>query len=67
MFDTRLLSVLVCPKTKEPLLYDEAKQELICRASALAYPIRQGIPCLLEEEARPLTPDEILGDDSHVR
>ena len=60
MLDKKLLSILVCPVTKAPLEYVEAKQELICRASGLAYPIRDGIPVMLESEARQLTVDEKL-------
>src|SRR4029079_9712685 len=52
--DPRLLEILVCPRTKTSLLYDEARQELISRAASLAYPIRDGIPIMLEEEARQL-------------
>ena len=61
MLDKKLLSILVCPVTKAPLDYDEPKQELVCRASGLAYPIRDGIPVMLESEARQLTADEKLG------
>lgn len=61
MLDKKLLSILVCPVSKAPVEYDEAKQELICRASGLAYPIRDGIPVMLESEARLLTTDEKLG------
>ena len=57
--DKRLLDILVCPVTKAPLVWDEAKQELLCKASRLAYPVRDGIPVMLEEEARPLSDDEI--------
>jgi uncharacterized protein len=53
--DPRLLEILVCPVTKGPLEYDVQKQELISRAAKLAYPIRDGIPIMLPEEARPLT------------
>jgi len=53
--DPRLLEILVCPVTKGPLEYDAEKQELISRAAKLAYPIRDGIPIMLPEEARPLT------------
>ncbi len=56
--DKKLLDLLVCPVTKAPLVYDKATQELRCKASRLAYPIRDGIPVLLETEARPLTEDE---------
>ena len=58
--DTRLLELLVCPVTKGPLTYDRDKQELASRSARLAYPVRDGIPILLENEAR--TPsDEELG------
>ena len=52
--DPRLLEILVCPLTKATLDYDEARQELISRPARLAYPIRDGIPIMLEEEARRL-------------
>jgi uncharacterized protein len=52
--DPRLLEVLVCPLTKGPLHYDRAANELISRAAGLAYPIRDGIPIMLPEEARRL-------------
>lgn len=52
--DPRLLEILVCPLTKQPLVYDRAKNELISRAAGLAYPIRGGIPIMLPDEARPL-------------
>lgn len=61
MLDKKLLSILVCPVSKAPLEYDKTKQELICRASGLAYPIRDDIPVMLESEARQLTADEKLG------
>jgi uncharacterized protein YbaR (Trm112 family) len=54
--DPRLLEILVCPVTKEPLQYDRVKGELISRAAGLAYPIRDGIPIMLPEEARKLDP-----------
>ena len=57
--DPRLLEILVCPRTKTPLVYDQARQELISRAARLAYPIRDGIPIMLEEEARQLDDDEM--------
>ena len=60
--DKQLLSILVCPVTKAPLEYDREKQELVCKASGLAYPIKDGIPVMLESEARQLTVDEKLGD-----
>ena len=55
--DKKLLEILVCPLTKGPLIYDKAGQELISLAARLAYPIRDGIPVMLESEARAL-PDE---------
>tara|TARA_B000000557_G_C20368110_1_gene272549 strand:+ start:174 stop:365 length:192 start_codon:yes stop_codon:yes gene_type:complete len=61
VLDKKLLQILVCPVTKAPLDYDEAKQELVCKASGLAYPVKDGIPVLLEGEARQLTADEKLG------
>ena len=57
--DTRLLELLVCPVTKGPLEYDRAKQELISRSARLAYPVRDGIPVLLENESRTLTDEEL--------
>jgi uncharacterized protein YbaR (Trm112 family) len=56
--DKRLLDILVCPVTKAPLIYSKERQELICKASRLAYPIRDGIPVMLESEARRLGDDE---------
>ena len=58
MIDKKLLSILVCPVSKAPLEYDQDKQELICWASNLVYPIRDGIPVMLENEARPITEAE---------
>ena len=52
--DPKLLEILVCPLTKGPLEYDAEKQELISRSAKLAYPIRDGIPIMLAEEARKL-------------
>ncbi len=52
--DPKLLEILVCPVTKAPLEYDAAAQELISRQAGLAYPIRDGIPIMLADEARPL-------------
>ncbi len=52
--DPKLLEILVCPLTKGPLEFDSAKQELISRSAKLAYPIRDGIPIMLPEEARRL-------------
>lgn len=57
--DTRLLELLVCPVTKGSLEYDREKQELISRSARLAYPVRDGIPVLLENEARTLTDEEL--------
>ncbi|MGO9673578.1 MAG: Trm112 family protein [Methylocella sp.] len=51
--DPRLLEILVCPRTRTTLEYDAQNQELISRAAKLAYPIRDGIPIMLPEEARP--------------
>jgi hypothetical protein len=59
MMDPELLQILVCPVTKAPLTFDREKNELLCKASALAYPIRDDIPVLLEQEARHLTDDEL--------
>jgi len=56
--DKKLLDVLVCPVTKSSLQYDKDKQELIAVASGLSYPIRDGIPVMLESEARTLSADE---------
>lgn len=53
--DPKLLEILVCPLTKGRLDYDAAAQELISRGAGLAYPIRDGIPIMLADEARPLT------------
>ncbi|MEH6585687.1 MAG: Trm112 family protein [Halioglobus sp.] len=61
MIDKKLLSILVCPVSKAPLEYNQDKDELICKASGLAYPVRDGIPVMLETEARQLTADEKLG------
>jgi uncharacterized protein len=57
--DTRLLELIVCPVTKGPLEFDREKQELISRSARLAYPVRDGIPILLENEARTLSDDEL--------
>ena len=56
--DPKLLEILVCPLTKAPLRYDRAAQELISEEAGLAYPIRDGIPIMLVDEARPLRPEE---------
>ncbi|WP_428312205.1 Trm112 family protein [Hydrocarboniphaga sp.] len=57
--DKRLLDILVCPVTKAPLEWHADQQELWCRASRLAYPVRDGIPVMLEEEARTLADEEL--------
>ena len=57
--DTKLLELLVCPVTKGPLQLDRERQELHSRSARLAYPIRDGIPVLLEAQARPLTDSEL--------
>jgi hypothetical protein len=56
--DPKLLEILVCPVTKGPLVYDKQKQELISKSARLAYPIKDGIPVMLEDEARRLEPSE---------
>lgn len=56
--DPKLLEILVCPLTKGPLRYDEEHQELISEKAGLAYPIRDGIPIMLVDEARELDPEE---------
>ena len=57
--DIKLLERLVCPVTKGPLTYDRDKQELVSRSARLAYPIRDGLPVMLENEARTLTDEEL--------
>ena len=57
--DIRLLQLLVCPVTKGPLSYDRDRQELLSRSARLAYPVRDGIPVLLETEARILSDEEL--------
>jgi len=56
--DPKLLEILVCPVTKSTLIYDRDKQELVSRAAGLAYPIRNGVPIMLADEARPLSDAE---------
>jgi uncharacterized protein YbaR (Trm112 family) len=56
--DTKLLQILVCPVTKGPLIYNKGKNELISKSARLAYPIKDGIPVMLEDEARKLADDE---------
>jgi uncharacterized protein YbaR (Trm112 family) len=58
MLDSKLLDILACPLCKSPLKYDREAQELICRADRLAFPIHDGIPVMLEEEARTLSSEE---------
>jgi uncharacterized protein YbaR (Trm112 family) len=58
MIDKKLLDILACPLCKSPLIYDKSKQELICRADRLAFPIRDDIPVMLEDEARELSSEE---------
>ncbi len=57
--DSKLLELLVCPVTKGPLRFNAARDELLSRSARLAYPVRDGIPILLEQEARPLTDAEV--------
>lgn len=57
--DPKLLDILVCPVTKGPLIFDKAKQELISVQAGLAYPIKDDIPIMLEEDARQLSADEV--------
>jgi uncharacterized protein YbaR (Trm112 family) len=57
--DPKLLELLVCPVTKGHLHYDRSRQELVSRGARLAYPVRDGIPVLLEDEARTLGDDEL--------
>jgi len=57
--DNKLLDILVCPVTKGPLIYDKEKQELISVSAGLAYPVRDDIPVMLENEARVMTGEEL--------
>jgi uncharacterized protein YbaR (Trm112 family) len=57
--DKRLLEILVCPVSKAPLEWRADRQELWCRASRLAYPVRDGVPVMLEDEARTLADEEL--------
>ena len=57
--DKKLLDLLVCPVTKGPLIYNKASQELISKSARLAYPIRDDIPVMLEDEARELSDEEL--------
>ena len=70
--DKQLLALLVCPVSHAALVYNQNTQELVCRASGLAYPIRDGLPVMLETEARHLTAEEKLekkysGDELEYR
>ena len=56
--DPRLLEILVCPQSRSPLRYDRERQELISMQARLAYPVREGVPILLVDEARELRPEE---------
>ena len=58
IMDKKLLDILVCPVTKGPLIYDKKNQELISKSARLAYPIKDSIPVMLEEEARELSAEE---------
>ena len=64
--DSKLLNILVCPVTKGPLVFDKKNNELISKSARLAYPIRDGIPVMLQEEARKLSPDENINSDEAV-
>ena len=57
--DKKLLEIIVCPVTKGPLIYDKENQELISKSALLAYPIRNNIPIMLEEEARQISEEEM--------
>lgn len=59
MMDTKLLQILVCPVTKGSLIFNKATNELMSKSAGLAYPIKDGIPVMLEEEARKLTDEEL--------
>lgn len=58
LMDAKLLEILVCPLCKGPLVYKKGEQELVCKPCRLAYPIRDDIPVMLEDEARKLPPEE---------
>ncbi len=57
--DSKLLEILACPICKSPLVYDKSAQELICKADRLAYPVRDDIPVMLEDDARTLSSEEV--------
>ena len=65
--DTKLLELLVCPVTKGPLLWRPNQQELLSLSARLAYPVRDGIPVLLENEARPLSDAEIEAERNSLQ
>ena len=56
--NSKLLNILVCPVTKGPLIFNKETNELISKSARLAYPIKDGIPVMLQDEARKLAPDE---------
>ena len=60
--DSRLLDILVCPLCKGPLIYRREQAEFVCKADRLAFPIRDDIPVMLEEEARKLPPEEEVNE-----
>ena len=60
--DSRLLDILVCPICKGPLVYRVGQGELVCKADRLAFPVRDGIPVMLEDEARKLAPEEDVNE-----
>lgn len=60
--DKKLLDILVCPLCKGPLVYHKSEAELICKADRLAFPVRDGIPVMLQPEARQLPADEEVAD-----
>ena len=64
--DPRLLEILVCPLCKGKLVYRKDAAELVCKADRLGYPVKDGIPVMLEEEARKLPPEEEVGVKFHV-
>ncbi len=65
--DSKLLDLLVCPLTKGPLRYDRERQELISEQAGLAYPIRDGIPIMLVDEARPIDEEDAIPDAVRAR
>lgn len=63
MLDNKLLDILACPVCKGPLQYSKPRQVLVCRADRLAFPVRDGIPVMLEDEAQRLEPQDPLLKD----